>query len=65
MLDEAAKLGAAPDEILGELAQANREAAKEELGQSTAIYEESRTEMYAIVGFAVLWAWLSAWSSRA
>ncbi len=54
MLDEAAKLGAAPDEILGELAQANREAAKEELGQSTAIYEESRTEMYAIVGFAVL-----------
>ncbi len=53
MLGDAAKLGAAPDELLGELAQANREMAREELGQSTAVYEESRTEMYAIVGFAV------------
>ncbi|MFZ5810431.1 MAG: methyl-accepting chemotaxis protein [Thermodesulfobacteriota bacterium] len=54
MLDEAAKLGAAPDELLGELAQLNRETAKEELGQSTAVYEESRTEMFAIVGVAVV-----------
>ncbi|QLA17618.1 methyl-accepting chemotaxis protein [Desulfolutivibrio sulfoxidireducens] len=54
MLGDAAKLGAAPDELLGELAQANRVMAKEELAQSTAVYEESRTEMYAIVGFAVL-----------
>ncbi len=54
MLDEAAKLGAAPDELLGELAQTNREMAREALTQSTAVYDESRAEMYAIVGFAVV-----------
>jgi len=54
MLGTAAKLGAAPDELLGELAQINRDMAKTSLVTSTDIYDESRNEMYGIVAAAVL-----------
>jgi len=54
MLGDAAKLGAAPDELLGQLAQTNRETAKTSAEDSDAVYRQSRNVMYIIIGCAVL-----------
>jgi methyl-accepting chemotaxis protein len=53
MLGDAAKLGAAPDELLGQLAQANREMARQAAEMSGDVYEQSRNVMYILIGCAV------------
>ncbi|NDY56407.1 methyl-accepting chemotaxis protein [Desulfovibrio sulfodismutans] len=54
MLGTAAKLGAAPDELLGELAQTNRDMAKKSAEESDVVYQQSRNVMYILIGCAVL-----------
>jgi methyl-accepting chemotaxis protein len=54
MLGDAAKLGAAPDELLGQLAQTNRDMAKKSAEESDVVYQQSRNVMYIIIGCAVL-----------
>ncbi|MEF3696362.1 MCP four helix bundle domain-containing protein, partial [Desulfolutivibrio sp.] len=54
MLGDAAKLGAAPDELLGQLAQANKDMAKKSAEESDVVYQQSRNVMYIIIGCAVL-----------
>jgi methyl-accepting chemotaxis protein len=53
MLGDAAKLGAAPDELLGQLAQTNREMARQSAETSVQVYEQSRNVMFGIIGSAV------------
>ncbi len=54
MLSEAAKLGALPDDLLSQLAEENRTQARSAAATAEATFKESRTTMFAIIGFSVV-----------